>query len=93
MPNREGPMSDLERLRQLQTAVVPLAEAVSLRGEGHAAFLFIEGKGRAVEAGRTGGRWWLEFWDSGAEDEVAPAKELIVDTDEEALAEIADWLR
>jgi hypothetical protein len=85
-------MSDLERLRQLQTAVVPLAEAVSLRGEGQAAFLFVEGKGRAVEAGRTGGRRWLEFW-NGGEDEVSPAKELTVDTDEEALSEIADWLR
>jgi len=72
--------------------VGPLVEAVSLRGEGRAAFLFVEGKGRAVEVGRTGGRWWLEFWESG-EDEVSPAKELTVDTDEEVVSAITDWLR
>ena len=86
-------MSDDERLRQLQAAVGPHAVAVSVRGDGRAAFVFAEGTGGAVEAGRTGGRWWLEFWAGGEEDGAAPAKERLADTDAEALAAIIDWLR
>ena len=84
-------MSDDERLRQLQAAAGP--HAVSVRGDGRAAFVFAEGTGGAVEAGRTGGRWWLEFWDTRAGDGATPAKELLADTDAEALAAIADRLR
>ena len=86
-------MSDDERLRQLQAAVGPHAVAVSVRGDGRAAFVFGEGAGGAVEAGRTGGRWWVEFWDGRAGDSATPAKELLADTDAEALAAIIDWLR
>jgi hypothetical protein len=83
----------LEILEQLQETVRPLVETVSLRGEGCSSFLFIESKGRAIEASRTGNQWWLEFWDIPSGDDAAPAKELTLDTNEEALEAITDWLR
>ena len=85
-------MSDLERLVQLLAVAAPLAGAVSVRGEGRAAFLLVEGSGRVVEAGRTGGQWWVELW-GGGEDEAAPVQELLADTDQEAVAAITAWLR
>jgi hypothetical protein len=86
-------MTDHVLLVQLQVAVSPHVETVSLRGEGCSSFLFIESKGRTIEASRHENQWWLEFWNTQQEDDAAPAKKITLDTNEKALAAITDWLR
>jgi hypothetical protein len=84
-------MTDLDVLGQLRATVSPQVEKVGLRGQECSSFLFFESKGRAIEASQNESQWWLEFWNK--KDDATPAKELTLDTNQEALAAITDWLR
>ena len=83
----------MELLAKLQSAVAPYVESVSLRGTGAASFLFIQGKGRVVEASRHENQWWLEFWERHQDDDASSVKELHFETNGEAMAAIVEWLR
>jgi hypothetical protein len=63
-----------------------------LRGEGRAAFLFVEHEGKAVEISEHEGRWWVEFWDAN-EDENAPAvRDQFFATSSQAVDATTGWL-
>lgn len=86
-------MTDVELLGKLQSAVAPHVECVNVRGKGLGSFLFIQGKGRAVEASRHQSQWWLECWERQQEDDAPSAKELYLKTENAAVAAIVEWLR
>jgi hypothetical protein len=64
----------------------------SLRGQGRAAFLFVEREGKAVEISDHEGRWWVEFWDSSEDEDAAPVKDSFFATPDQAVDAAAGWL-
>jgi hypothetical protein len=66
--------------------------SASLRGQGRAAFLFVECEGKAVEISDHEGRWWVEFWDASEDEDAAPVKDSYFATPGQAVDAIAAWL-
>jgi hypothetical protein len=66
--------------------------SVSLRGGGRAVFLFVERDGKAVEISDHEGRWRVEFWDSGDDEDAAPVKDNFFATPGQAVDAAAGWL-
>jgi hypothetical protein len=64
----------------------------SFRGEGRAAFLFVEYDGNAVEISDHEGRWWVEFWDASEDEDAAPVKDSFFATPGQAVDAAAFWL-
>jgi hypothetical protein len=64
----------------------------SFRGEGRAAFLFVEHAGKAIEISDHEGRWWVEFWDVSEEDDDAPVKEEFFTTSIQVTDAATGWL-
>ncbi len=62
-------------LDALQSELQQKGLRVSLRGDGRAAFLFVEHDGKAVEISDHEGQWWVEFWDASDDEDAAPAKD------------------
>ena len=84
-------MGSPEVLKNIQRELVGRFESVALKGVGPSSFLFIEHGVRAVEVSENGGKWWIEFWDTGDEDAEA-VDEMTVASPEEAVQQISRWL-
>ena len=79
------------RLDDLKSELQTSGLAPSLRGEGLAAFLFVENAGKAVEISEHEGGWWVEFWDVG-EDDDPPVKEEFFTTPSQVTHAATGWL-
>jgi hypothetical protein len=65
---------------------------MSSRGEGRAAFLFIEHGGKAVEISDHAGRWWVEYWDASEDEDAAPVKDEFFSSEEHVIDATVGWL-
>jgi len=66
--------------------------AASVRGQGRAAFLFVEHNGKSVEISDHEGRWWAEFWDASEDEDAAPLKDSFFATLGQAVDATVAWL-
>ncbi len=79
-------------LDDVKSALQKRALPVSSRGEGRAAFLFVEHDGKSVEISEHAGRWWVEFWDASEDDDAAPVKDEFFSSAEHAIEATVGWL-
>jgi hypothetical protein len=79
-------------LDNLQSELQQKGLSVSLRGNGRAAFLFVEHGGKAVEISDHEGQWWVEFWDASGDEDAAPAMDRFFPTAEQASVAATFWL-
>jgi len=79
------------RLEDLKSELQKWGLSPSLRGEGRAAFLFVEHAGKAIEISDHEGRWWVEFWDV-SEDDDPPVKEEFFTTPSHVTDAATGWL-
>ena len=85
-------MNGRDKLQNMLNQLSLRFAQVSLRGQGHARFVFAQHNGRAVEASTNEGKWWLEFWDVDPDLDAAPVKELTLETFQDAVKEVTEWL-
>ncbi len=81
-----------KNLDELKLLLEQRGLSASLRGQGRAAFLFVECEGKAVEISDHEGRWWVEFWDSSDDEDAAPVKDSFFATPDQAVDAAAGWL-
>jgi hypothetical protein len=79
-------------LNDLKTELQRKGFSASSRGEGRAAFLFVEHDGKAVEISEHEGRWWVEFWDVSEDEDAAPARDGFFGTPDQAIDATTGWL-
>jgi hypothetical protein len=84
----DGYYRELEQLRELAFNEF---ERCSVRGEGKAAFLFIEHAGRAVEVSKDADEWWVEYWEASEDENAPPVHEETLATAELAIRNVRDW--
>jgi hypothetical protein len=80
------------KLDDLKSELQQRGRAVSLRGQGRAAFLFVEHNGKAVEISDHEGQWWVEFCEASEDEDAAPAKDRFFPTAGEAIDATTCWL-
>ena len=80
------------KLSEIQDELSTSLETASLKGHGLSSFLYLANNGRAVEISENKGNLWLEFWEKSADEDAAPAKEMTVNTCEQAVQETRMWL-
>jgi hypothetical protein len=79
-------------LESLAAKLRSVADDVSVRGTGRARFLYVTGRGRAVEASvDEDGAIWVEYWSELSED-AQVVKDGTFRTVEEAEVSILGWL-
>ena len=59
------------KLDDLKSELQQRGLSASVRGQGRAAFLFVEHDGKAVEISDHEGQWWVEFWDASEDEDAA----------------------
>ncbi len=79
-------------LDDLQSELQQKGLSASLRGDGRAAFLFVEHDRKAVEISDHEGQWWVEFWDASDDEDAAPAKDRFFPTAGQAIDAATCWL-
>jgi hypothetical protein len=79
-------------LDDLQSELHQKGLSVSLRGDGRAAFLFVEHGGKAVEISDHEGQWWVEFWDASGDEDAAPTQDRFFATPAQAIDAATCWL-
>jgi hypothetical protein len=80
------------RLDELTTELHRRGLHASLRGQGPAAFLFVEHDGKAVEISLHEGRWWVEFWEVSDDEDAAPVKDEFFTTPDQVVAAVSSWV-
>jgi hypothetical protein len=77
-------------LEQIAERITPFAEAVNIRGDGAAQFIFAVSKERSLEISRSDEGIWIEFW---REDNESLTRELTIQTHDEAVAAASEWMK
>jgi hypothetical protein len=80
------------RLDELTIELQQRGLYTSLRGQGPAAFLFVEHERKAVETPLHEGRWWVEFWEVSDDEDAAPVKDEFFTTPDQAVAAVSSWV-
>jgi hypothetical protein len=80
------------RLDELTIELQQRGLYTSLRGQGPAAFLFVEHERKAVEISLHEGRWWVEFWEVSDDEDAAPVKDEFFTTPDQVVVAVSSWV-
>jgi len=66
---------------------------IDMRGEGKAAFLYIQSSKHAVEISVEGNGFFVEYWDEADEEsEKGPVRSEIVESKSDVIRNVTEWL-